>query len=93
MTGCDLTRANLTGARLSSARLTEAICWNTVFADCPTLPEALGLDSVVHDGPSSLDVRTLRCCIHRLPGPFLLGCGLELAEIDALRTLWAEEDQ
>src|SRR5438874_520482 len=71
--GLSLREADLRGADLRGARLNE-----TAFADCGTLAEAMGLGAVVHDGPSTLDVRTLRAA---LPGAFLMGAGYTAEEI------------
>jgi uncharacterized protein YjbI with pentapeptide repeats len=77
----NLTHADLGGANLSGARLSE-----TFFCDV-NLRQAIGLDSCVHRGPSSVDHRTLMRS-GPLPLPFLRGCGLPDHFIDYLPSLF-----
>ena len=75
-----LRRADLSGADLSGAFLLETILGDT------RLTGATGLDSCVHDGPSTIDHRTLAKS-GKLPMAFLRGCGLPDALIDYLPAL------
>ena len=61
----------------------------TVFAACEDLAQARGLAGVVHHGPSSIDLATLRAGLSELPLGFLNGTGVESSEIEQLRDLWA----
>lgn len=63
LNGADLTLIRLEGANfretdLAGANLAEAECWGTVFAGC-NLAHCHGLESVVHQGPSSIGIDTL----------------------------------
>ncbi|HEU4754668.1 MAG TPA: pentapeptide repeat-containing protein, partial [Armatimonadota bacterium] len=88
LSGADLTSAWLVGVELGDAQLEGAILHETAFSDCRNLHAARGLEGVVHRGPSTLDVRTLRAGGRRLPDAFLLGTGITAAEMAALRDLW-----
>jgi hypothetical protein len=74
LVGVNLSEANLSGSNLVGGNLTGARCLETVFADAD-LTDVQGLDSCLHEGPSTLDHRTLARSRH-LPLPFLRGCGL-----------------
>jgi hypothetical protein len=67
-------RANLWATDLREANLNEARLYNTVFSDID-LSNVLGLDTCIHDGPSTIDHRTLERS-KALPISFLRGCGL-----------------
>lgn len=84
-----LTRANLTNSSLRKARLTaanfgradldcadfdQAFLKETIFGGS-NLKEAKNLDRIRHQGPSTLDHRTLENS-GKLPDIFLRGCGL-----------------
>src|SRR5512135_1402038 len=78
--GANLCRANLFEADLSEAdlrgaNLYGATCWSTIFADVD-LSEVKGLDSVDHEGPSTLGTDTLIRSKGTIPEVFLRGCGL-----------------
>jgi hypothetical protein len=60
-----------------------------VFARCPDLSEALGLDSLTYTSPSSIDLESLRRSLADLPDEFLAGVGVEPREIEALRAVAA----
>lgn len=82
----DLTGAHLTGAYLSRADLSRAdlsgasIGW-TVFGDTD-LSVVKGLDSVHHQGPSTVGIDTLYKSKGNIPEAFLRGCGLSDWEIE-----------
>ncbi len=65
----DLSRADLSGANFSDAVLHETVFGNT------HLSKAKGLETCVHRGPSTIDLRTLQQS-WPLPEVFLRGCGL-----------------
>jgi uncharacterized protein YjbI with pentapeptide repeats len=85
LTGADLNQANLSGALLfianfsgakfSGADLSGAYCASTVFADVD-LSEVKGLDSVAHNGPSTLGIETLFRSKWKIPEAFLRGSGV-----------------
>jgi len=80
ITGADLRRADLTGAHLRAANLdgallSEAILFLTVLADVD-LSTAKGLDTVGHEGPSTIGVDTIYRSQGKIPEVFLRGAGL-----------------
>jgi uncharacterized protein YjbI with pentapeptide repeats len=86
----NLRRANLHSAILSevalnNANLSEAELWGTVFADVD-LSVCKNLGSIDHQGPSSIDIRTLQRS-GPLPVVFLRGVGLPEALIEYLPSL------
>jgi hypothetical protein len=80
-----LMRANLTGAYLGDANLTSAVLFETVFANVD-LSRCEGLAACAHDGPSTVDIRTLERS-GPLPLSFLRGVGLPDSLIEYLPTL------
>ena len=81
--GVKLSGANLSGTNLSGAYLTRTFLSNTIFADTK-LAGTQELDRCLHQGPSTLDHRTLAQNPH-LPKEFLRGCGLSDLDIEAYR--------
>ncbi len=65
----DFTGASLAGANQFQARLRECVFINT------NLSGVIGLETCVHQGPSTIDHRTLEIS-GELPLKFLRGCGL-----------------
>jgi uncharacterized protein YjbI with pentapeptide repeats len=80
LTGADLRSANFTGADLTDAVLYETALGST------DLTGVIGLNSCRHDGPSTIDHRTL-VKSGPLPLVFLRGCGLPDTLIDYLPSL------
>lgn len=90
----DLRGANLSGAILFDANLSSALLQDaefattqlsgTIFADTD-LSLAKGLDSVMHQGPSTIGVDTLYKAKGRIPESFLRGCGLSDWEIESAK--------
>jgi hypothetical protein len=74
LTGARLYRADLIGARLTSTDLSKAIFSETSFGNTD-LAGAKGLETCRHDGPSTIDHRTLQRS-GPLPQVFLRGVGL-----------------
>jgi hypothetical protein len=77
---CDLTHANLAGADfegacLSHAQLGGALLERTKFVDAE-LDGTIGLDQVIHQGPSELGTHALLRFGNRIPDIFLRGVGL-----------------
>jgi len=77
--GADLSRANLLGTNLLEGNLSEAKFYKTIFREAifadTILSNAKHLETCVHDGPSTIDHRTLAKS-GNLPLEFLRGCGL-----------------
>ena len=80
LSGAELGVADLTGADLRGANLAGTFLIATVFAD-NDLTDARGLDACVHQGPCTIDFRTL-AKTGKLPTTFLRGCGLTDWEIE-----------
>jgi uncharacterized protein YjbI with pentapeptide repeats len=87
----DLRFANLRGASFRGATLHETRFHETVFGDTD-LSAVIDLDTCFHQGPSTVDHRTLAKS-GRLPLRFLRGCGLPDALIDYLPSLLNEPIQ
>jgi hypothetical protein len=78
--GTDLRRAtllhtNLSGADVSGLDLSDARLAYTIFADLD-LSLAIGLDSVMHVGDSSIGIDTILRSHGKIPDVFLRGCGV-----------------
>src|SRR6516162_502874 len=96
LSGAHLSRAHLSevdlsGTHLSEANLSHVHLYETIFSDT-TLTAARGLETCVHEGPSTLDHRTLAKS-GPLPLDFLRGCGLPEAFIEYLPSLLGEPFQ
>jgi TIR domain/Pentapeptide repeats (8 copies) len=89
--GASLSEANLTGASLHRANLSHVRLFNTVFGNT-NLTDVVGFETFHHDGPSTLDYRTLARS-GPLPLVFLRGCGLPETLIDYLPSLLNEPFQ
>jgi hypothetical protein len=66
----NLSRADLSGANLSMARIVVTIFSNN------DLSSVIGLDSVIHYGPSTIGIDTLYKLGTKIPEVFLRGCGV-----------------
>ena len=85
LTGTDFSRADLGGAnlwaakvyaaKLSGADLTKARAAGTIFANVD-LSQAVGLDAIKHDGPSTIGIDTIYKSRGKIPEVFLRGCGV-----------------
>src|SRR5271157_4651730 len=73
--GAGLILANLTGTKLSDTDFGEAVLGWTVFADVD-LSTAKGLETVSHEGPSTIGVDTIYRSQGKIPEVFLRGAGL-----------------
>jgi uncharacterized protein YjbI with pentapeptide repeats len=86
----NLSHANLNGTNLHTATLSGTVLRYTVFIQTfftdVDLSNVIGLDTCKHDGPSSIDFRTLRKSPN-LPLVFLRGVGLPDRLIDYLPSL------
>ena len=89
--GADLIRAclrcvNLDGAKLSGANLKNAGCQYTIFANID-LSETKNLDTIDHEGPSTIGIDTLYESKGNIPEAFLRGCGVPDQMIEYARSL------
>lgn len=75
LTGANLSDANLNSTLLRHADLSEATIGWTTFGN-NDLSVVTGLDSVIHEGPSSIGVDTLYRSAGNIPELFLRHCGL-----------------
>lgn len=85
----DLSYATLDRANLSRTMFSGATFNETVFADCD-LSVALGLDSVRHEGPSTLGLDTVVRSRGQLPALFLRGVGVPDSVAAYVRTMNTE---
>jgi hypothetical protein len=76
----NLTSANFTSANLRGADLSQAVCGYISFG-LVDLSEVKGLESIRHDGPSTVGIDTLALTRGKLPDVFLRGCGLTPSEV------------
>lgn len=74
--------ADFRGTYLARTNLSRAVLWETVFLDTD-LTEVKGLDGIIHNGPSSVDYRTVAKS-HGLPRYFLVACGMTAKLADFL---------
>jgi uncharacterized protein YjbI with pentapeptide repeats len=89
--GADLSGADLTGAILSRVDLSGVILSavsmaSTIFVDVD-LSTALGLDTVVHHGPSTIGIDTLYRSQGNIPEVFLRGAGVPDEMIAYMKSL------
>lgn len=75
LSGADLTGADLTRAYLSGADLTRASIGWTTFGD-NDLSEVMGLETMRHDGPSTIGIDTIYSSQGKIPLAFLRGAGV-----------------
>jgi uncharacterized protein YjbI with pentapeptide repeats len=71
----DLDRADLRRAWLDRVNFSEASVWLTIFADV-NLSTAEGLETVRHQGPSTIGIDTLYRSCGNIPEAFLRGAGV-----------------
>jgi uncharacterized protein YjbI with pentapeptide repeats len=99
--GADLRGANLSGATLdgailimailimadlSDASLSDATVGGTMFGDVG-LSTVKGLDTVKHEGPSTIGINTVYHSKSDIPGVFLSGCGVSNDMIAYIRSI------
>ena len=87
----DLSTANLREVDLGSGNLNRAILNETIVSNVD-LSSCINLDSIRHQGPSIVDIRTLQRS-GRLPLVFLRGIGLPDALIEYLPSLLSQAIQ
>jgi uncharacterized protein YjbI with pentapeptide repeats len=81
LSGADLSFADFSNARLTQTSFKNAKLSYTNFAALD-LSEAIGLESVVHDGPSTVGTDTISISKGKIPEVFLRGCGLSDVDIE-----------
>jgi uncharacterized protein YjbI with pentapeptide repeats len=84
--GCCLHRAVFRDTKLDGSIFTGAQLYQTIFVRC-NLSSCIGLDAVRHEGPSVLDIKTIRIS-KNLPINFLRGCGLPDVLIEYLPSIF-----
>ena len=84
LTKSDLREAKFIKTDLTSAIFLEASLGSTVFANSD-LSQVIGLDRLVHRGPSHISTDTFILSEGKLPDIFLRGCGLSDADIEYAR--------
>jgi len=87
--GANLSEADLMEADLNGAYLSKSIFWKarvgaTIFGNS-NLSEVIGLESVVHNFPSSISTDTFSLSKGKISEIFLQGCGLSDWEIEAVK--------
>jgi uncharacterized protein YjbI with pentapeptide repeats len=75
LTRTDLTDANLTRADLRGADLSEARVVGTIFANVD-LSTVKGIETLKHEGPSSIGIDTIYHSKGKIPAQFLRGAGV-----------------
>ncbi|HEY7420205.1 MAG TPA: toll/interleukin-1 receptor domain-containing protein [Ktedonobacteraceae bacterium] len=84
--GANLSAASLIGTDLSATNLSEATMGWTIFANIDLCP-VKGLDTVRHEGPSTIGIDTLLRSQGDIPEAFLRGAGLPDTFISYARAL------
>jgi uncharacterized protein YjbI with pentapeptide repeats len=89
--GATLRAADLRGARLlhtdlTAADLNNALFFRTLFAPSD-LFQVKGLDTIVHNGPATISIKTLTHSGGNIPESFLRGCGVPESFIEYLPAL------
>ena len=84
--GADLSSTSLSDAHLSYTNLSSAKLWSTVFGNID-LGTAKGLETVKHDGPSTIGIDTIYRSHGNIPEVFLKGAGVDDIFITYIRSL------
>ena len=84
--GVDFTAAVLTGTDFTGSTLNA-----TVFGE-NYLDDVIGLDSVIHNGPSVIGIETIYLSEGKIPEMFLRGCGVPESLITQMRALVASAE-
>jgi hypothetical protein len=82
----DLFGADLSGANLNGADLSGAHTWRTNFADV-NLSTVKGLETVFHEGPSTIGIDTIYHSQGKIPEAFLREAGVPDSFIEYMRSL------
>ena len=91
LVGATLCGVNLREAHLDGADFTGAHFAFTVIA-ASDLSRAVGLDSVVHDGPSTVGIDAFLLSRGEIPDGFLSGTGLSPLTVEYLKSVAAAEE-
>ena len=86
LSGADLLGTDFSLAVLSGANVSGALLDLTVFASLD-LSEVQGLETVIHNGPSTIGIDTVIKSKGKIPEAFLLGCGVPQSFIDYIPAL------
>ncbi|MGA2601256.1 MAG: pentapeptide repeat-containing protein, partial [Bryobacteraceae bacterium] len=84
--GADLSEARLTDAGLRGAQFTRALFGWTILSGLD-LREAKGLETVIHQGPSTIGIDTVVASNGEIPEIFLRGAGVPDSFITYMRSL------
>jgi uncharacterized protein YjbI with pentapeptide repeats len=76
LSGADLNGADLSGVNLSGVDISGATAGGTIFACLDLSLIAKGLDSIKHNGPSTIGIDTLYMSRGMIPDAFLRGAGV-----------------
>jgi hypothetical protein len=82
--GANLWKADLSQANLIESNFSTAEIFATIFANSD-LSQALGLEGVVHKGPSTISINTIALSKGKIPEAFLRGCGLSDWETEEIK--------
>ncbi len=75
LTGADLVLTDLSETSLNGTDLSQSTMWSTRLADVD-LSRVKGLDTVVHEGPSTIGLDTIYRSKGNIPEAFLQGAGI-----------------
>ena len=81
----NLTEANLTGSNLDSTDLSRATVINTIFGNVD-LRDVRGLDTLKHNGPSTIGIDTIMRSEANIPTVFVRGAGVPDVFIEYMRS-------
>jgi hypothetical protein len=84
LSGADLTLANLSKANLVGSILSQAVVGSTTFVNL-SLSRTVGLEQIVHWGPSSISTDVFTLSKGNIPDVFLRGCGLPDWEVESVK--------
>jgi uncharacterized protein YjbI with pentapeptide repeats len=87
--GANLRGVDLSGANLSETILNDATVGYTAFG-AVDLSNVIGLETVKHDGPSTIGIDTIYKSKGNIPEVFLRGCGVPDIFIEYVRSLTAQ---
>jgi uncharacterized protein YjbI with pentapeptide repeats len=84
LSGALLFAANLIGSEFEGAKFSGAFCEQTIFGD-NDLSQIIDIETVIHEGPSTLGMDTISKSKGKIPEVFLRGCGLTDWEIESAK--------
>ncbi|HLG13078.1 MAG TPA: toll/interleukin-1 receptor domain-containing protein [Blastocatellia bacterium] len=88
--GAQLMRTNLYTTRLEGTDFAGSDCIETLFVEVD-LSTAVGLDTILHGGPSDISIGTLCRSAGKIPEAFLRGCGVPDDFITFIPSLFTAE--